>query len=212
MGQPPGGSGNGSLILAHSGGHGISNFPHAGRVSRRSWCLSRAAARGCVKTPNSPIAFPLEARIARLQCTLAPLPSQSAQALSDRSPPARLFTQSGELLGDLPFAPHITSWLTRACDSARRTTFGLYPSSCGARRLPSLTSDMRLFASRRLALWALVGRVAFRTFGFSTALRTRLTKRSIASSRFRSWLRKRRASITSTPWSVTLFPARSTSR
>jgi hypothetical protein len=58
-----------------------------------------AAARGCVKTPNSPIAFPLEARIARLQSTLAPLPCQSAQALRDRSPPARLFTQSGELLG-----------------------------------------------------------------------------------------------------------------
>jgi len=51
-----------------------------------------------VKTPNSPIAFPLEARIAHLQSTLAPLPCQSAQAQRDRSPPARLFTQSGELL------------------------------------------------------------------------------------------------------------------
>ena len=58
-----------------------------------------APARGCVKTPKSPIAFPLQARIARLQCTLAPLPGQSAQALRDRSPPARLFTQSGEVLG-----------------------------------------------------------------------------------------------------------------
>ena len=57
-----------------------------------------AAARGCVKTPNSPIAVPLEARIARLQSTLAPLRCQSAQALRDRSPPARLFIQSGELL------------------------------------------------------------------------------------------------------------------
>jgi len=57
-----------------------------------------APARGCVKTPKSRISFPLEARIARPQCTLAPLPGQSAQALRDRSPPARLFTQSGELL------------------------------------------------------------------------------------------------------------------
>ena len=60
-----------------------------------------APVRGCVKTPESRIAFPLEARIARLQCTLAPLPSQSAQASRDRSPPARLFTQSGEVLGAL---------------------------------------------------------------------------------------------------------------
>ena len=29
----PGGSGNGPLILAHSGRHGISNLPHASRVS-----------------------------------------------------------------------------------------------------------------------------------------------------------------------------------
>jgi hypothetical protein len=57
-----------------------------------------APARACAKTPKSPIAFPLEARIARLQSTLAPLPCQSAQALRDRSPPARLFTQSGELI------------------------------------------------------------------------------------------------------------------
>jgi hypothetical protein len=58
-----------------------------------------ASARGCGKTPNSPIAFPLGTRIARLQSTLAPLPCQSAQALGDGSPPARLFTQSGEPLG-----------------------------------------------------------------------------------------------------------------
>ena len=58
-----------------------------------------ASARGCVKTPKSRIAFPLEARIARLQCTLAPLPGQSVQALRARSPPARVFTQSGKVLG-----------------------------------------------------------------------------------------------------------------
>ena len=52
-----------------------------------------------METPKSRIAFPLQARIARLQSTLAPLPCQSAQAPRDRSPPARLFTQSGELLG-----------------------------------------------------------------------------------------------------------------
>ena len=33
VGQLPGGLGDGSLILAHSGGHGMSNFPHASRVS-----------------------------------------------------------------------------------------------------------------------------------------------------------------------------------
>jgi len=32
-GELPGGSGNGPPILAHLGGHGISNFPHASRVS-----------------------------------------------------------------------------------------------------------------------------------------------------------------------------------
>ena len=32
-GKLPGGSGNGYFILAHSGGHGFSNFPHAIRVS-----------------------------------------------------------------------------------------------------------------------------------------------------------------------------------
>ena len=69
-----------------------------------------AAARACAKTPKSRIAFPLEARIARLQSTLAPLPCQSAQAPRDRSPPARLLTQSGRLLGsarfDTPGADH----------------------------------------------------------------------------------------------------------
>ena len=64
-----------------------------------SWCTSRAAKRGCLKAPKSRIAFPPEARIARLQSTLGPLPCQSAQALRDRPPPARVFTQSGELLG-----------------------------------------------------------------------------------------------------------------
>jgi hypothetical protein len=77
-------------ILAQSGGHGMSDFPDASRVS--------SSERLC-EAQKSRIAFPLEARIARLQCTLAPLPGQSAQALRDRSPPARLFTQSGELFG-----------------------------------------------------------------------------------------------------------------
>jgi len=91
-----------------------SDFPHASRVSRRSWCLSRAAARGCVKTPKSPIAFPQEAGTARLQSTLAPLPCQSAQAPRDRSPPARLFTQSGEVLGGASVPTTLT---TRPPDS-----------------------------------------------------------------------------------------------
>ena len=69
------------------------------RSGQVSWCLSRAAARACAETPKSQIAFPLTAGVARLQSTLAPLPRQSAQALRDRSPPARLFTQSGEVLG-----------------------------------------------------------------------------------------------------------------
>ena len=49
-----------------------------------------AAARACAETPKSRIAFPLTARVARLQSTLAPLPGQSVQALRDRSPPARV--------------------------------------------------------------------------------------------------------------------------
>jgi hypothetical protein len=46
-----------------------------------------APARDCVKTPRSRIAFPLEARIAPLRRTLAPLPGQTGQAIRDRSPP-----------------------------------------------------------------------------------------------------------------------------
>ena len=91
VGQLPGGSGFASPTLRqHARQHKAPTF----RTPAGS-----AAARGSAKTPKSRIAFPLEARIARLQSTLAPLPCQSAQALRDRSPPARLFTQCGELLG-----------------------------------------------------------------------------------------------------------------
>ena len=75
-----------------------------------------ASARGCAKSPESRFAFPLEARIARLQSTLVPLLYQSAQALRDRSPPARLFTQSGELFGDphlLPGMLHLSAHRSR---------------------------------------------------------------------------------------------------
>jgi hypothetical protein len=100
-----------------------------------------AAARGCVKTPISRIAFPLEARIARLQSTLAPLPCQSAQALRDRSPPARLFTQSGELLcglhrqgvGRCATAPHHQTPPAAHCRSPPPDTSGKTPLSSATR-------------------------------------------------------------------------------
>jgi hypothetical protein len=56
-------------------GKSCSNLPPASRVSRRSWCFPRAPGRGSVKTPDSPIAFPLrpqepgeDTRIAPTSC------------------------------------------------------------------------------------------------------------------------------------------------
>ena len=66
-----------------------------------------ASARARAKSPESRIAFPLEASIARQQFAQAPHPCQFAQALRDRSPPARLFTQSGELLGGRNASPRV---------------------------------------------------------------------------------------------------------
>ena len=71
-------------------------------VRRRSRCSPGAPARARAKSPESRIAFPLEASIARQQFAQAPHPCQFAQALRDRSPPARLFTQSGDMLGGKP--------------------------------------------------------------------------------------------------------------
>ena len=109
----------------------------AGTRGQVSWCPSRAAARGCVKTPESRIAFPLEARIARLQSTLAPLPCQSAQALRDWSPPARLFTQSGEVLGianptSTTHVPGLANHIQPSLDAVAR--------SYGSSALPSTKS------------------------------------------------------------------------
>ena len=58
-----------------------------------------ASARAHVKSPESRIAFPPTGLPARPRNELNPLHRDSAQAQRDRSPPVRLFTQSGELLG-----------------------------------------------------------------------------------------------------------------
>jgi hypothetical protein len=58
-----------------------------------------ASARACVKSPESRIAFPPTGLPARSQDGLNPLHRDSVQAQRVRSPPVRLFTQSGELFG-----------------------------------------------------------------------------------------------------------------
>jgi hypothetical protein len=65
----------------------------------RAAVAGSATARVCAKTPKSQIKFPLEARIARQQWAMVPLPDQSAQVQQVSSPPARLFTRSGKWLG-----------------------------------------------------------------------------------------------------------------
>jgi hypothetical protein len=48
--------------------------PAKSRLDYRAELAGSAPARGCAKTPKTRIAFPLEARIARLRHALAPLP------------------------------------------------------------------------------------------------------------------------------------------
>ncbi len=70
-----------------------------------------------------------------------------------------------------------------------------------------LLSATRCLLSNRRIFDASVGLVLRRIFGLCAALRINSTSRSVASSRFRPWVRNRRASIISMPSSVTRLPA-----
>ena len=87
-----------------------------------------------------------------------------------------------------------------------------YSSSRETGRRQCLTWPRRRLASNRRRLAARDGFVLRRGFGFSAALRINSTSRSIASWRFRSWLRNRRAVMINTSSSVTRDPARRFSR
>ena len=75
-----------------------------------------------------------------------------------------------------------------------------------------LMSPLRFFAFNLLVFEAAVGLVFLRGFGGINDFRTSSTNLRRASSRFCSWVRKRRASISSSPSEVARFPARASSR
>jgi len=75
----------------------------AGQTPPKARPAGSASARARVKSPESRIAFPPTGLPARPKNELNPLHRDSAQAQRDRSPPVRLFTQSGELLGGCLF-------------------------------------------------------------------------------------------------------------
>ena len=75
-----------------------------------------------------------------------------------------------------------------------------------------LLSALRRLLSNRRIFDVIVGLVLRRNFGLSAALRINSTSRSVASSRFRPWVRYRRELIISMPSSVIRLPASEMSR
>jgi hypothetical protein len=93
-----------------------------------------------------------------------------------------------------------------------RVTAGGYSSEGGMDRLIRFVSPRRRLSSKRRLFDASVGLVSRRDLGSSVAARINSISRWIASSRFRSCVRKRSALIISTPSWVIRLPARRSRR
>ncbi len=103
----------------------------------------------------------------------------------------------------------------RAAAEATRGRANPHPpasSSFGAGRRCCFRAARRDLAARRRRLAAAVGLVGRRGIGGAAARRIRAIRRSSASWRLRSWVRKRRAVMTRTPSWVRRRPARRAAR